>query len=55
LPSAFPGAVLPATAKHEVGMIEDIDDLQPGDIYPAVDKAFAPGWTDPKMDDYDRL
>jgi hypothetical protein len=30
------------------------DDLQPRDAYPAIDQAFAPGWSDPKMDDYDR-
>jgi hypothetical protein len=30
------------------------DDLQPRDAYPAIDRAFAEGWNDPKMDDYDR-
>jgi hypothetical protein len=30
------------------------DDSNPGDAYPAVDRAFAPGWDDPKMDEYDR-
>ncbi len=30
------------------------DDLTPRDAYPAIDRAFAPGWEDPKMDDYDR-
>jgi hypothetical protein len=29
------------------------DDLNPRDTYPAIDRAFAPGWDDPKMDDYD--
>jgi hypothetical protein len=29
-------------------------DLQPRDAYPAIDRAFAEGWNDPKMDDYDR-
>lgn len=24
------------------------------DAYPAIDQAFAEGWNDPKMDDYDR-
>jgi hypothetical protein len=28
-------------------------DLDPRDAYPAVDRAFAPGWDDPKMSDYD--
>jgi hypothetical protein len=30
------------------------DDLDPRDAYAAVDRAFAEGWNDPKMDDYDR-
>jgi hypothetical protein len=30
------------------------DDLNPRDAYEAVDRAFAPGWSDPTMDDYDR-
>jgi hypothetical protein len=30
-----------------------IGDLEPRDAYPAVDRAFAPGWDDPKMADYD--
>jgi hypothetical protein len=30
------------------------DDLSPRDAYQAIDQAFAPGWDDPKMDDYDR-
>lgn len=29
-------------------------ELRPADAYPAVDRAFAAGWDDPKMDDYDR-
>lgn len=29
-------------------------DLQPRDTYEAIDRAFAAGWNDPKMDDYDR-
>lgn len=24
------------------------------DAYPAIDRSFAPGWDDPRMDDYDR-
>jgi hypothetical protein len=30
------------------------DNLAPSEAYPAIDRAFAPGWSDPKMDDYDR-
>ena len=30
------------------------DDFHPGEAYPAIDRAFAEGWGDPKMDDYDR-
>ena len=29
-------------------------DVQPSEAYPAVDRAFAEGWNDPRMDDYDR-
>ena len=29
-------------------------DYQPRDAYAAIDRAFAEGWDDPKMDDYDR-
>ena len=28
--------------------------FQPRDAYPAIDRAFAEGWDDPRMDDYDR-
>ena len=31
-----------------------LDDFRPQDAYPAIDRAFAEGWNDPKMDDYDR-
>jgi len=30
------------------------EDFQPKVAYPALDRAFAEGWQDPKMDDYDR-
>ena len=30
------------------------EDLDPRDAYPAIDRAFAEDWNDPKMDDYDR-
>lgn len=29
-------------------------DSDPRHAYPAIDRAFAPGWDDPKMADYDR-
>jgi hypothetical protein len=29
-------------------------EFQASDAYAAIDRAFAPGWDDPKMDDYDR-
>ena len=30
------------------------EDFDPSEAYPAIDRAFAEGWDDPKMDDYDR-
>lgn len=30
------------------------DDFDPKEAYPAIDRAFAEGWDDPKLDDYDR-
>lgn len=30
------------------------DDFHPSEAYPAIDRAFAANWDDPKMDDYDR-
>lgn len=30
-----------------------LGDIDPRDAYPAVDRAFAPDWDDPKMADYD--
>ncbi|OWK38633.1 hypothetical protein [Fimbriiglobus ruber] len=33
---------------------ELLEDVRPRDAYPAIDQAFAAGWDDPKMDDYDR-
>jgi hypothetical protein len=30
-----------------------LGDIDPRDAYPAVDRALAPGWDDPKMADYD--
>lgn len=34
------------------GLLEN--DSSPRDAYAAIDRAFAEGWDDPKMDDYDR-
>ncbi len=31
-----------------------LTDTGPRDAYAAIDQAFAPGWNDPKMADYDR-
>jgi hypothetical protein len=33
---------------------ELLQGFSPSDAYPAIDRAFAAGWDDPKMDDYDR-
>ena len=30
------------------------EDFHPSEAYPAIDRAFAEAWDDPKMDDYDR-
>ena len=30
------------------------EDFHPQEAYPAIDRAFAEGWSDPKLDDYDR-
>lgn len=53
----------PFTNKIYVLMSEEVfekvkhalaQELQTSDAYAAIDRAFAPGWDDPKMDDYDR-
>jgi hypothetical protein len=31
-----------------------VADFNPADAYAAIDRAFAEGWNDPRMDDYDR-
>jgi len=33
--------------------VKDLLADDPRDTYPAVERAFAEGWSDPKMDDYD--
>lgn len=30
------------------------ENFHPSEAYPAIDRAFAEGWEDPRMDDYDR-
>ena len=30
------------------------EDFHPRDTYAAIDRVFAEGWNDPRMDDYDR-
>ncbi len=30
------------------------EEFHPSEAYGAIDRAFAEGWNDPKMDDYDR-
>lgn len=51
----------PATNRSYVLLSEELYDRvkelladDPRDAYPAIDRAFAEGWDDPKMDDYDR-
>jgi hypothetical protein len=56
-------AVDPATMTHYVLLRADLyerlrvlfdAESDVADSYPAVERAFAEGWNDPKMDDYDR-
>jgi hypothetical protein len=35
-------------------MSESLQGNQPSEVYAAIDQAFAAGWNDPRMDDYDR-
>ncbi len=58
-----PRVVDPETRKTYILVSEELfermkgllgDDIHPSEAYPAVDRAFAEGWNDPKMDDYDR-
>lgn len=58
-----PVAVDPETKEEYVLIKKDVyarlraaltEPFEPKDAYPAVDRAFAPGWSDPRMDDYDR-
>jgi hypothetical protein len=58
-----PRLIDPETRKTYVLVSEEVyerikgllgDDFHPSEAYPAIDRAFAAGWDDPKMDDYDR-
>lgn len=46
--------VLVSEALYERMMAFLGDEVHPSEAYPAVDRAFAEGWDDPQMDDYDR-
>jgi hypothetical protein len=59
----IPRVVDPDTRKTYVLVREEIyeqvkslfgEEFQPSETYPAIDRAFAADWDDPKMDDYDR-
>jgi hypothetical protein len=61
--SDTPRAVDPETRRTYILVREEVydrikgllgDDLHPRDAYAAIDRAFAAGWDDPRMDDYDR-
>lgn len=45
--------LVPAEAYEKLQRLLE-DDFEPRQAYPATDRAFAEGWSDPKMDDYDR-
>jgi hypothetical protein len=34
-------------------LVEDVQDIDPRETYPAIDAAFREGWSDPSMDAYD--
>lgn len=61
--TAVPRVVDPETRKTYVLVSEEVyermkilvgEQGNPSDMYPAINRAFAEGWVDPKMDDYDR-
>ncbi len=60
--SDVPRVVDPETRRTYVLVSEEVyerlkallGDSHPGEAYPAIDRGFAEGWDDPKMDDYDR-
>jgi len=45
---------LPDQLKRPVPEAGGEPDPHPRLAYPAIDQAFAEGWADPKLDDYDR-
>jgi hypothetical protein len=58
-----PRVVDPETHQRYVLIREDVyerlkgligSDFHPREAYAAIDRAFAEGWDDPRMDDYDR-
>lgn len=44
--------LMPAALYERVRCLFE-DDFKVSDAYPAIDQAFAEGWSDPKMSDYD--
>ncbi len=61
--TGVPKAVDPETRQTYVLVREEVyermknridGEFQPSDAYAAIDRAFAEGWNDPRMDDYDR-
>jgi hypothetical protein len=60
--AGLPRALDPETRETYVLIREDVyerlkgilGEFHPNEAYPAIDGAFAEGWTDPKMDDYNR-
>lgn len=61
--SAVPRVVDPETRKTYVLVSEEVyermkilvgEEVSPSDMYPAINRAFAEGWGDPMMDDYER-
>jgi hypothetical protein len=44
---------LPAELYEWVRCLFEEDDFRVSDMYPAIDQAFAEGWNDPKMSDFD--
>ena len=49
---AMPELLSAELYEHLHGLLGE--DFRPTLAYPAIDGAFAEGWKDPKMDDYDR-
>ena len=47
--------LLSAQLYARVRCLFEEDDFKVSDAYPAIDRAFAEGWDDPKMADYDHF